>query len=720
VKLGIDENSAVGGFAAGGEQILPGDSGFARASQWRSFALALVEASRDCVKLIGLDGRIAAMSPSGQLLLQVDGPEAMIGLDWAQSWPQEARPQLAAAVAKARAGETAGFEGFCPTARGEPRWWDVTVAPVADETGAVRCLLAVSRDVSAQKGREREMELAMKRQQQSLLSLSADFEANSKKLRDAESRVSHNDKLSLFGRFVGGVVHDFNNVFAVVHGAARLLRRRVGDPAALDVVAQLEKAAERGAGLSRQLLDFARHESETFEVFDPAGWLQRDSHLLRHLFAAESTLALSLQPDIWPVLGAPQKFQSVVFNLVANARDAIRPDGRVEVELANCGALMRPRGLDACDYVRLTVSDDGAGMSPEALARAGQPFFTTKPAGKGTGLGLASAFELAAACGGRAFVESQPGAGARVSVYMRRSPVAGELVASADAAVDPALHGRAKLLLVDDDAATRDHLAHMFRELGYVVVEASAYEIAAATAEGEDDFDLVVTDLNLGDGLGDRLVESLRQRQPNLPAIYVTGSSGVGAPRGETVLTKPVSETRLARAVLEKLGRLPGAAASQRTLAHIERISGKLRDPAMKRLMAAWRASLDQARRIPLLTDAGPWREPPPPFGYLAEIGAGPQAELRFVRAGDELCARLGRDLAGAAITAGDEAVLGSVARAWRRRLDGSPGYDYARFSLGEGEIVIVERLLLPLADRDGRVGHMFGLVAFGQAEAHA
>jgi PAS domain S-box-containing protein len=688
---------------------------FESASHWRSLAVALVKTSRDCVKLIDLDGAVVAVSPAGQRLLQLDNPADLIGRVWEETWAEPERGLVRDSVERGRAGGVSSFQGFCATAKGEPRWWEVQVAPVADESGVVRCLLATSRDVTALREREQEMQDALKRQRRALLSLSADFEANSQRLRSAEARAMHDDKLRLFGRFVGGVVHDFNNVFAAVHGAARLLRRRVSEPTALDIVNHVERAAERGAVLARQLLDFARDDHDAAEVFDPAELLARDAHLLRHIVTGEATLAIDAQPGLWQVLGSPTKFQSVLFNLVANARDAIRPDGRVEVSLANCPSLMRPQELDVADYVALSVADDGCGLSPETLRRAGEPFFTTKPPGKGTGLGLASAFELAAACGGRAFVESQEGAGARVTVYLRRSPVEGETVAAPDAEIDLALHGGAKLLLVEDDPLVRDHLASVFRQLNYVVVEASAYEIAAASAEANADFDLVVTDLNLKDGLGDRLVAELRARQPALPAIYVTGSSGLEIPRDETVLRKPVSETQLARVVLEKLGRLPGAAAPPDALRQVERIAEKIHDVEMRGAMAIWREYVETRKRIPSALDVGPWCDEPPRLGYLIAVGAGVDPELKFVRAGSELSARLGRPLVGATLAPGDEQVLGSVARALRRRLNGTPGYDYARFALGEGKISVVERLLLPLADADGRVGYLFGLVAFNE-----
>ena len=692
----------------------PAFEAFEQVAKWRGFAVALVLASRDCVKLINLEGRVAALNPAGEVLLQLDDPMKLIGRLWEETWPELERDKVREAVRLAKAGLSTTFEGFCPTAKGEARWWQVTVAPIIDEVGVVRSLLGSSRDITAQRDREGQVKEALTRQRQAILSLSADFEESARRLRDAEARVVHDDKLRMFGRFVGSVVHDFNNVFAAVHGAVRLLRRRVSDPLALDVIGHLENAADRGGTLARQLLDFSRAEVEAAEVFSPAELLTRDSHLLRHIVNTQAKLCVEAAPGCWPIMGSPHKFQSVVFNLVANARDAVSANGVITVALENCPALHRPEGLDAADYVSLVVADNGAGMPEEVRKRVGEPFFTTKPSGKGTGLGLASAFELAAACGGRVFIESQEGSGTRVSIFMRRSAVEGEAVATPDSVVDPALHGGARILVVDDDPMVRSHLASMFRDLKYDVVEASAYEVAAASVEGGKSLDLVITDVNLADGLGDQLVSELRRAQPGLPAIYVTGSSGLVIPRDETVLRKPVSETRLAATVLEKLGRLP-AAAPELALRQVERIATKVRDPDMKRNLSEWRLLTQAGRRIPSVFDLGPWRQEPPPLGYIVAVGEGDPPKLRFARAGSELSARLGRDLHDSEIVTGDEDMLGDIPRALRRRLDGSPGYDYARFALGDGKISTVERLLLPLADSAGRVGHIFGIVAFNE-----
>ena len=714
LKASAEQGSGAARAAGPGDPVF---HAFEEGSQFRSLATALVRASRDCVKLIDLEGRVLGLNPAGERLLQLDDPAVLIGKDWASTWPEPEGERVRDAVRRAVAGETVTFEGFCPTAKGEARWWQVTVTPVADEGGAVRLILGSSRDVTAERDREREVKEALARQRQAILSLSADFETSARKLRAAEARVVHDDKLRMFGRFVGSVVHDFNNVFAAVHGAVRLLRRRVSDPSALDVIGHLDRAAERGGALARQLLDFSRSEVVAAEVFSPADLLTRDSHLLRHIVNTDATLTVECDPLCWPIMGSPHKFQSVVFNLVANARDAVDANGAISVAVENCPALLRPEGLDAADYVALIVTDDGAGMSADVRKRVGEPFFTTKPAGKGTGLGLASAFELAASCGGRAFVDSREGAGTRISVYMRRSAVEGELLGTPDATVDPALHGGARILIVDDDPMVRDHLAAVFRDLKYDVVEASAYEVAAAAVEHGPPLDLVISDINLTDGLGDGLVAELRRRQPELPAIFVTGSSGLLIPRDETVLRKPVSEARLAVKVLEKLGRI-ATAAPERALFQVERIAARVRDPAMKACLEEWRVLTQAGQRIPSVFDPGPWREEPSPLSYVVAVGTEAPPSLRFARMGAELAARMGADMRDRDIGPGQEDMLGDIPRALRRRLDGSPGYDYARFALGDGKISTIERLLLPLTDVSGRVGHIFGLVAFREQKS--
>ena len=209
-----------------GPRWASGAEAFENASHWRSLAVALVKTSRDCVKLIDLEGCVVVGCPAGRRLLQLDDPARLVGLPGKTGRP---RPSAASC---ATASSAAGAAKFRPPGILRDRQGRAALVGGPGRAGGrrerrLRCMLATSRDVTALREREQEMQDALKRQRRALLSLSADFEANSQRLRDAEARASHDDKLRLFGRFVGGVVHSFNNVFAAVHSAARLLRRRV-------------------------------------------------------------------------------------------------------------------------------------------------------------------------------------------------------------------------------------------------------------------------------------------------------------------------------------------------------------------------------------------------------------------------------------------------------------------------------------------------------------
>ncbi len=692
---------------------------FARASHWRSLALALVKASRDCVNLVDLDGLVVAANPAGLRLLQIDDPATLVGQSWASRWAEPERSLVGDSVERGRAGELAHFRGFCATAEGRAALVG-GAGRARGRRGRRRAMPA--RDLSRRDGAARARAGDAGRVEAPAPGAAVAVGRFRRQLAQAArrggARVSHDDRLRLFGRFVGGVVHDFNNVFAAMHGAARLLRRRVTDTSALDVVSHVERAAERGAALARQLLDFARSDSETAEVFDPAALLLRDAHLLRHIVSGEATLAVAVAAGRLAGAGLAA---AVPVGAVQPRRQRARRDPRArpgrglarQLPVADAAAGARRAG----DYVLLTVTDNGCGMSPDALRRAGEPFFTTKPPARARGSASPPRSNSPPpAAGGRSSRARRASARGSASICAARRSRA-RLSARPTPPSIPALHGGAKLLLVEDDPLTRDHLASVFRDLNYVVVEASAYEIAAATAE-EGDFDLVVTDLNLKDGLGDRLVAELRIKQPALPAIYVTGSSGLTIPRDETVLRKPVSETRLARAVLEKLGRLPGAAASADALRQVERIAGgdpRPRDEARDRRLA--RPFADASPHSQRVRRAGPW-----------SAGA---AAARLCRRGW----RWGRS--GAAFRAGRFGAFrrGSDGRCsepcWRRETSRRSAMSHApcvagstarratitRASpLGDGKVSLVERLLLPLGDAEGRVGHLFGLVAFNEA----
>jgi signal transduction histidine kinase len=525
-------------------------------------ALRLLEGTPGCVKLIDLAGGLAAMNAHGLRLMEIDDFDAVCGAPWTSLWPEGERSRIEAAIQAAKAGRTTRLQAECPTAKGTPKWWEVTVAPLRKPSGEITHLFSTSYDVTPLKTRELELTRALEERHRLAISLAQQLEAETRRLTETQRRVSHSEKLRLLGQFVGNVVHDINNVLTVVQSASRTMRRQSDATSVLGVLDEVDKAIDRGVRLVRRLLDFSRSEGAAVEVFSPAESLKRDEDLLRHLAGDQAELVLALGLEDGPILAEPARFQSVLLNLVANARDAIADRGEIRIEVSACPPRERPRGLPAGDYVIVKVSDTGAGMTREAMRRAGEPFFTTKGEGKGTGLGLASTFEFAERCGGRVLIDSVRNRGTTISLYLPRAAARGDAVVSSGAEVDPTLHGRATLLVVEQDGLVREHLSTTLRDLGYVVLEASSAELALALELREMPLDLVISDLLLGSGGGLRLADRLRESRPDLPVIFLADASGIGAPERETVLHKPVSERGLAHAILERLGRLPRRAAS--------------------------------------------------------------------------------------------------------------------------------------------------------------
>ncbi len=231
-------------------------------------------------------------------------------------------------------------------------------------------------------------------------------------------------------------MHDINNVLAVMQSAEQMMRRQELQPSIVGMLDEVDKAIEHGRRLVRRLLDFARAEESKAEVFSPRDLIERDADLVRHLAGPSVRVVFDFQAEAWPILAEPARLQSVLFNLVSNAREALHESGTIRVAVRNCSADDRPKELPLADYCVVSVVDDGVGMSPEVLQRAGEPFFTTKRPGEGTGLGLASAFEFAASAKGRASVESAPGEKTTVSLYLARAGGPGDL-ALRDEAGDP-------------------------------------------------------------------------------------------------------------------------------------------------------------------------------------------------------------------------------------------------------------------------------------------
>ena len=405
-------------------------------------------------------------------------------------------------------------------------------------------------------------------------SLSAAYEELQRQIavrERVEAQLLQSQKMEGIGRLAGGIAHDFNNLLTAILGYTALIRLglRPGDPVSEDV-AEVERAARRAAELTRQLLAFARKQVVTPRVVslnDLLGNLQR---LLDRLIGPHVMLETELAPDLWPVRADASQMEQVVTNLVVNARDALPRGGTIR--LATRNVALRPEtssvfaDLPPGDYVRLDVADSGEGMDEATLARIFEPFFTTKEKGKGTGLGLATAYGIVRQAGGGIGAESLPGEGSTFTVLLPRvnqPPPQAESPPAAPPAAEE--EGTETVLVADDEALVRDIAVRALRDRGYRVLVAGDGLEARALAEAEDDVALLVADVQMPGLDGRGLAAVLRASRPGLRVLFISGradaeAAGEGGAGGAVdFLPKPFTPSQLALAVRSLLDRVADA-----------------------------------------------------------------------------------------------------------------------------------------------------------------
>ncbi len=363
-------------------------------------------------------------------------------------------------------------------------------------------------------------------------------------------------KMEAIGRLAGGVAHDFNNLLSVILGFSGFIANELSqaDPMRQDVE-EIRKAAQRGAGLARQLLIFSRKELVKAEVIDLNDVVASLEKLMRRALGEDIHLVTVPGPDLWPVRADPGQVDQLLLNMAVNSRDAMPDGGQLTIETANVVCQpdeRRPDGLGPGRYVRLTVADTGCGMSPEVAARAFDPFFTTKPAGKGTGLGLSTVYGIIKRAGGDVTLETAPGAGARFEILL---PATDGEVARDEGQAAPAQKGRGEtILLVEDEDAVRSLAVRILHSAGYKVFDASNGGEALLVCERHP-IDLLLTDVVMPKMSGKELAQRLRKERPELRVLYASGYSENsivhdGVPEaGVRLIEKPFTAEALLAAV---------------------------------------------------------------------------------------------------------------------------------------------------------------------------
>ena len=401
--------------------------------------------------------------------------------------------------------------------------FETTLTPLRDAGGRITRVLAAARDVT----------------ERNLL----------------EGRLRQAQKMEAVGQLTGGVAHDFNNLLQVVLSGLTLMERIQDPDRRAQVADSVRRAAQRGGELTKRLLTVARRQSLQPERIELDAWMQEGAGaLLRQALRGDIRAELRLAPGLPAIEADPAELELALLNLAVNARDAMPNGGTLTVtaEAAQCYAITDPDGLDGA-FVRLSVTDTGAGMSEETQARVFEPFFTTKGVGHGTGLGLAQVYGFARQSGGGVRLRSAPGQGTTVCLLL---PVSGrsapEKPVAAAGVAGPQARNAAVLVCEDDDDVAA-LVVDMLAQLGHAPTRVTTAGAAlGALADGRV-VDLLFTDVLMPGGMdGLALAREVARRRPGLPVLLTTGYTGGGAaavPLGLPLLRKPYRIEELAQAL---------------------------------------------------------------------------------------------------------------------------------------------------------------------------
>ncbi len=370
--------------------------------------------------------------------------------------------------------------------------------------------------------------------------------------RELEARVRQSQKMEAVGQLAGGIAHDFNNLLTAILGYARWIGESLppGD-ARLHHVAEIEKAANRAAGLTRQLLAFSRRQMLEPTAINLSRLVTDLLPMLSPLLGEQVEIAHEPNPRLAAVLGDRSQVEQIVVNLAVNARDAMPGGGRLSIRTSSVWLDQSSTSgdLKAGPYVLLEVSDTGTGMDAATMQHIFEPFFTTKEVGRGTGLGLATVYGIVQQMAGAVRVQSAPGQGTTFRLYFPETRVA-ETAPSKPAPVE-AGRGSETLLLVEDDESVRAFLSRTLERSGYRVIAAEHPTVALARAEAADVIDLVITDVVLPGGTGPELVKALERVRPGLRVLYISGYADAvmaqqhTVPKASHFLQKPFSAPEL-------------------------------------------------------------------------------------------------------------------------------------------------------------------------------
>ncbi|NTF06697.1 PAS domain S-box protein [Agrobacterium rubi] len=497
--------------------------------------------SQDMLARASYDGELSAVNPAWSVVLGWSELELLRNPYADIIHPEDVAGTTAALMEMAKTGHPTRFENRVLTKTGVWTPIDWTVSPEADNVN----FIAVGRDLSEYKAREAE-------------------------LVDAQEQLRQAQKIEAIGQLTGGLAHDFNNILAGIGGSLEMMKTRLaqGRIGELDrYLVEASAATKRAAGLTQRLLAFSRRQTLDPKPTDLNSLVNGILELVHRSIGPSIEVETASAQGLWTTFVDAGQLENALLNLCINARDAMPEGGKITIETGNHWLderAAKEQGLKAGEYVSLCVSDTGTGMSADVMARAFDPFYTTKPIGQGTGLGLSMVHGFAGQSDGAVRIDSKVGHGTTICIFLPRHSM-DVLVEEAKAEIQsptPQSSGGETILVVDDEPLVRMIAVEQLEDLGYAVLEAGDGASAMAILNSDQRIDLLVTDVGLPNGMnGRQLAEAARLSRPDLGVLFITGYAENAVlnhghlDHGMHVMTKPFQMDVFARKVNDMIGR---------------------------------------------------------------------------------------------------------------------------------------------------------------------